>query len=285
MLALQRRPKAPLSTFVELLWLYEGDAPGHARERLLPTGTVELIFELEERPSHLYERETPDRVRTFKGPLVCGVHSEYFLLDTSQPYRVLGAHFKPGGAAPFLGLPLDELHNRHVGLEDLWGPKAGRLYEQLLEAKTPEACLDLLEAQLAALAPKPLARHPAVTQALRSFDAAPQLESIGAVAQAANLSSRRFIELFKAGVGLTPKRYCRLRRFQRALETIQGQDSVRWAELALDCGYYDQAHFANDFKAFSGLNPTAYLRDRGEHLNHVPLSNEGEGSNSSKIVA
>jgi AraC-like DNA-binding protein len=284
MLALHRRPQAPLSAFVELLWLYEGDAPGHGRERLLPTGTVEWVFELEERPSLIYERESSDQPKTFKGPLVCGVHSESFLLDTSQPYRVLGVHFKPGGAAPFLGLPLNEVQNRHVGLEDVWGAKASRLYDQLLAAKTPERRLDLLEAQLLALAPKPLIRHPAVDYALRCFDASPQLACIADMADAANLSSRRFIEVFTQCVGLTPKRYGRLRRFQQALQSIHPMDEVRWSQLALACGYYDQAHFANDFKAFSGLSPTAYLRDRSEHLNHVPIRNADEGSNSSKTA-
>jgi AraC-like DNA-binding protein len=55
------------------------------------------------------------------------------------------------------------------------------------------------------------------------------------------------------------------------VQTIQHQQEVDWAAVAVNCGYYDQAHFINDFRNFSGLSPTGYLRVRNSHLNHVPL--------------
>ncbi len=85
------------------------------------------------------------------------------------------------------------------------------------------------------------------------------------------LSPKRFIQLFSQQVGLTPKVYCRVQRFQRVLQTVQLQQQVDWADVAAGCGYYDQAHFIRDFRAFSGFNPSAYLSLRGENLNHVPL--------------
>ena len=85
------------------------------------------------------------------------------------------------------------------------------------------------------------------------------------------LSPRRFIQVFREEVGLTPKLFCRIRRFQEVLGLIGRGQHVEWAEVALACGYFDQAHFIHDFRAFSGLNPKAYLAHRGEHLNHVPL--------------
>jgi AraC-like DNA-binding protein len=72
-------------------------------------------------------------------------------------------------------------------------------------------------------------------------------------------------------VGLTPKLFCRVRRFQRVLRRIGTGRPVEWAAVAVDCGYFDQAHFIRDFHAFSGINPSAYLAGRTEHLNHVPL--------------
>jgi AraC-like DNA-binding protein len=85
------------------------------------------------------------------------------------------------------------------------------------------------------------------------------------------LSPRRFIEVFKQQVGLTPKLFCRVRRFQRVLRRIYRREEVEWADLALSCGYFDQAHFIHDFKAFSGINPTAYVAAGGRHQNHVPI--------------
>ena len=92
------------------------------------------------------------------------------------------------------------------------------------------------------------------------------------VTRQTGLSHRRFIEVFRDQVGLTPKVYWRLQRFRQVLQRVHRAPRVEWADLALECGYYDQAHFIRDFRAFSGLSPSAYLAQRGEHLNHVPLS-------------
>ena len=112
-------PRPPLSDFVELLWLFEEPVPSHASERVLPTGTTELVINL------------GDGDRGFDA-VVAGPHSRYFTLDTTRPSAIVGAHFKPGGVFAFLGLPVDELHNRHVSLEALWGPLADEMRERLL---------------------------------------------------------------------------------------------------------------------------------------------------------
>jgi AraC-like DNA-binding protein len=78
--------------------------------------------------------------------------------------------------------------------------------------------------------------------------------------------------LFQKEVGLTPKLFCRVRRFQRVLRCIQKGLAFDWTQIALECGYYDQAHFIHDFHAFSGINPSAYLAAHTAHLNHVPLA-------------
>jgi AraC-like DNA-binding protein len=90
------------------------------------------------------------------------------------------------------------------------------------------------------------------------------------VADSLGTSHKHFIERFWRDVGLTPKRFCRVRRFQMVLEALAQKRLVDWGDLACACGYFDQAHFIHDFKAFSGLTPTAYLDRRGEYLNFVP---------------
>ena len=75
---------------------------------------------------------------------------------------------------------------------------------------------------------------------------------IGDVTDAIALSPKRFIERFKAEVGVTPKRYCRLLRFQRAVAGAHRGGAIDWAGLALSCGYFDQAHFIHDFRASPG---------------------------------
>jgi AraC-like DNA-binding protein len=265
-------PAPPLSHFVEVIWLYEGFArPAHEKERLLPDGSVELVFNLADDKIRLYEREDAKEFSTFHGSVVCGPRSQYFVIDTAEQDCVAGVHFKPGGVYPFLKIPSGEFHNVHAGLEDIWGALAKETREKLLGARTPEEKFRVLENALWAAASGALNRHPAVRYALTEFHGAPEPRTIADVTNRIGLSARRFVEVFEREVGLTPKLFCRVRRFQRVLRLIQKSSELDWTQIALDCGYYDQAHFIHDFRAFSGINPSTYLALKTEHLNHVPL--------------
>jgi len=264
-------PAPPLSEFVELLWLYEGYQQPHSKERLLPDGSMELVINLNDDLTRVYDPHDTEKLRTLRGSVVVGAHSEFFVIDTAEQHSVVGVHFKPGGAFPFLGLPASELRNALVSLEDLWGGLAGELRERLLEAGRPQAKLRVLEQVLLARAAARLERHPAVAFALHQFHGLPHTRTIAEVTGQIGLSAKRFIQVFSGEVGLTPKLFCRVRRFQRVLRHIGAGRPVEWAAVAVDCGYFDQAHFIRDFRAFSGINPTAYISQRTEHLNHVPL--------------
>jgi AraC-like DNA-binding protein len=263
------RPRPPLSDFVELFWFSEGTPATHAKERLLPTGTTELVINLHAESLRVYESDRPEHFDSFRGAVVCGAHSEYFVVDTAQQAWLAGIHFKPGGAFPFFRLPANELYNRHVSLETLWGVRAGAIREQLLAARTSAARFRILELALFQ-ASRRRTRHPAVTFAIQTLQAEPG-RRISEVTGQIGLSARRFIQLFSEEVGLTPKQFSRVQRFQAVLRRIHGRAQVDWADVALDCGYFDQAHFIHDFRAFCGLSPTHFLALRGDHLNHVPM--------------
>lgn len=264
-------PRPPLSDFIVQLWQYTSDGQPHTRERLLPTGTVEMVISLRDETMRVYDGQDDRRCQTFQGSLVCGAHSQFFAIDSSCQTSVVGVHFKPGGAFPFFNLPADELHNMHVSLDTLWGAAAADLREQLLAAETLAARFYLLERALLAQMPLPPDRHPAVNFALKELQGGPYPRPVAHVTDQIGLSSRHFIRLFQQEVGLTPKLFCRVLRFQEVLRRIEHAGQVAWADVALACGYFDQAHFIHDFRAFSGLNPTTYLARRSEHFNHVPL--------------
>ncbi|HKV10385.1 MAG TPA: DUF6597 domain-containing transcriptional factor, partial [Thermoanaerobaculia bacterium] len=235
MLFLHHRPQPPLSWFVDLLWLYEGGQTPHARERLLPTGTVEVVFSFEEEPMRVFDRE--DRLQTFRGSVICGPHSKYFAIDSSQQGLVMGIHFHPGGTFPFFDLPAAELQNLHLGLETLWGDAAGEIRERVMAVAEPEAKLRLLERLLLDRAIRPLGCHPAVAFALRELQTVPNARTVGEVTDQIGLSPKHFIRVFSEAVGLTPKLFCRVRRFQEAIARIHEGRRVDWTAVALDCGY------------------------------------------------
>jgi AraC-like DNA-binding protein len=159
-------------------------------------------------------------------------------------------------------------------LDALWGAAACDLRDKLLAASTPETRFRILEQSLLAHTTRPLVRHPAVSFALTEFQSTPphpNKRPISDVSDHIGLSQRRFIQLFSDEVGLTPKLFCRVRRFQEVLRLVDKGQQLNWTDIALTCGYFDQAHFIHDFRDFSGLIPSVYLTRRGEHLNHVPL--------------
>jgi len=265
-------PQFPLATFVDILWLYENYHPSHTRERRLPDGSMELVINLREDAIRLYDPQHPDRFRSVRGSLLSGPQTEYGVLDTACQSSMMGIHFKPGGAFPFLNFPAAELCDEAVSLDILWGAKADVLRDQLRSSANPDSRFHMLEQALLAHLRRPLTRHPAIAFALKEFQNTTHRRTIADVTEQIGLSPKRFIALFSQEVGLTPKLFCRIRRFQEALQCIRSGGDIEWADIALHCSYFDQAHFIHDFRAFSGLIPSDYLRQQGEHLNHVPLS-------------
>jgi AraC-like DNA-binding protein len=266
-----RRPEEPLAGFVQLLWLYEGYVRPHAKERLLPDGSMELVINLSEDEVRVWDRRDLTRYERLDGAVMVGPHSEYFVIDTAEPQSILGAHFRPGGAFPFLGIPADELHGLQVSLRDLWGGFARELRERLLAVGSVEARFDLLEAALLRQVSRPLALHNAVGFAVREFQKRPE-RAVNEVCADTGLSQRRFIELFRQQVGMAPKQYCRVRRFQRIIAGVPEGVPVDWAAVAADLGYCDQSHLIHDFRSIAGISPGVWEGLRTEHRNHLPLA-------------
>ena len=270
-----RVPRPPLDSFIESIWVYQNDPRPHALERILPTGAAQLIVNLKEDQTRLYDPEFPHRFVATAGSVLSGVQSRFQVIDTSEQEYVAGVAFKPGGTVPFMRMPAHEASDTDVPLEALWGPhRTATLRERLLEGNDIDSTLDALEAVLQEMW-RPPGLHPAVDYALAAFDRAPLTTSIAKVTDAIGLSAKRFIERFKVEVGLTPKRYCRIRRFQRALTLANRGRQVEWTRVALDCGYFDQAHFIHDFRGFAGLTPTGYQSARTAFQNHVTFLQSG----------
>ena len=264
-----RVPRPPLDSFIESIWVYQNDPVPHALERILPTGAAQLIVNLKEDATRLYDADCPQRCVTTSGSVLTGVQSRFQVIDTSEQEYVAGVAFRPGGTVPFTRVPAHETSDADIPLDALWGrSRTAALRGRLLERDSIDAQLDVLEATLLEMWTPP-GLHPAVSFALDVFDRAPTTTTMAAVSDTIGLSAKRFIERFKTEVGLTPKRYCRIRRFQRAVALVNRGRHIEWPQVALDCGYFDQAHFINDFRSFAGLTPTAYLSARTASPNHV----------------
>ena len=265
------KPKPPLSKFVDSFWLSQGNGAEHRIERILPTGTLELAINLRGNELGFYDADRPENCSRFSGAVVSGAHGRGFAPDTAEAF-IIGVHFKPGGAFPFLGLPAGDLADTHVDLETLWGPSAGRLRERLCEARTSAGRFRLLQEALLGRLWHGAEQHYAVSAALEMFGKNQAGPTVREAAKHLGLSQRRLIQVFKAEVGITPKLFSRIQRFQQTRTIIQQNPSPNWAALASDLGYFDQSHFIREFLEFSGLSPTDYLKRHRrliEHDRHV----------------
>jgi AraC-like DNA-binding protein len=274
-------PGPPLDGFIEHLWSLS-DAPPHARERIVPSGTLELVINLHEDEFRIYDAAGSQPPRRLRGAIVSGAYRAPFVIDTEEHASVIGVHFAPGGAWPFLGAPPGQLADAHLDLETLWPRQAAELRERLCEARSPARRFRILESALVARLRSPRPGHGAVRPALEQI-ARPSV-AVADVADRVGLSHRRLIEVFTAEVGLPPKLFARLRRFQRALTLVQ-ETSVDWAGLALRCGYYDQSHLIREFQELAGFSPAALRRRRRDRVKagHIALP-EGGRSNSSNTT-
>lgn len=264
-------PRAPLNQFIEMLWFHEGYSVDHPLERVLPDGSMELIINLRDENRHVFDPGTRRPRQSYRRSWLSGPHSEFIVIDTARNASMIGAHFRPGGANAFFAFPLNELRNSVIDLDGVWNAGAHSLREQLLEAPIASGKLQILEDALLARWRVTSNHHRAVAYALGSFMREPEGATIGKTLNAIGLSPRRFIEVFTQQVGMTPKMFCRVRRFQRAIERIQRSPEVNWADVAMECGYYDQAHFINNFKEFCGVTPVDYLEERPEYPNFLPI--------------
>jgi len=260
-----QRPSAPLSPFIDFLWYFEDDLP-LTRERVLPTGAMQLIVNLDVDELRWYSGPDFRVVHRIGGAALGGPSDEPVVIDTAEQRRLMGVAFKAMGAAPFLPCPADALRGSHVPLDVLWGVEGAVLRERLLEADSPQTILTLVDRFLQCRGAGRLSLDPAVDFAVHSLERGARVK---AVVTRLGWTPRRFISRFESQVGLTPKRFSRIRRFQRTLMLVRpGRD---WSELAALAGYFDQSHLIHDFHEFSGAPPSAYRPRHMLERNHVPL--------------
>jgi AraC-like DNA-binding protein len=274
-LYLERIPAAPLSRFVQVLWYSQAPVAEHRYERILPSGCTQVILNLERDYLHDCPEGSPDQ--PVAPALVVGGRSTYEIVNARDMASLIGISFKPGGFAAFAGDAVDRFSNLSIPLEAAWGSASLTLRNCLRETDDIRTRFRIIEAflleRLATCArPYAGARQRLVGFALENFGAAPALSTVREVARSTGLSERRFSQIFREEVGLSPKVWCRIQRFQRAVRMLHSGADLPWAELALDCGFYDQSHFANEFRAFSGVDATTYSANRTRWVNHIAVS-------------
>ncbi len=266
-----RLPRAALRPFVERVWALAetaeaGAYPRRRREHVVPTGGMHLVFRLSDDPLRLFDDQHDREGRVVSTMVVGGARARFYIRDVSTPLCSVGAMLRPGAAEVLFGVHADELSGRHTALEDLWGPRAASMRDELAELSSPEERLNAFERMLTDRLPIVRGLHPAVAHALQQFQAT---TSVHDVVRQSGYSHRRFIMLFSRAVGLTPKMYCRVLRFQDVLRRAGTGGLASLIDVAMDSGYTDQPHFNREFREFTGVTPTEYRLAAPRAAHHV----------------
>lgn len=268
------KPAFPLNNFIENLVFFDGPGTTHNLDRFLPDGNTEIIIDLTEKPQHIYDNETLQEIQTCRDAWVSGIRTRPITIPSGKGSRMLIVAFKNGKAFPFYPFPMSELTDTVTGADLIFGREFSHLREQLLSARSINRMFELVKAFLLhqagdALCEDVFAR--CIDYALFKIVNRPDLRCLHQLSDEIGYSQKHFIQLFREQVGVTPKPYLRIMRFQKAVRAIENSQFVRWSPIALECGYYDQAHFIHEFKLFSGFTPNEYVKRKTSLLNYVPV--------------
>jgi AraC-like DNA-binding protein len=260
-------PPSPLGDCVAHFWWSKRDEADIGTEYMLPSGGVQLVFALHDSPILCLPNSASSETLAWSRAVVHGPQGGFFRSGAKPAGTVVGVSFRPGLAGPILGVPVDELADRHVPLDGLWGFRGQELRERLLATRGPAEAFDLLERELTLRLLRGAPLHPAVAHVLSRPDAW-RSSRITDIERAVGVSPRRFIALFRDAVGLAPKHYFRVRRFAEVCRRLAGDDVRGLADLAAWGGYADQAHMTREFRAFAGITPTQYRPAESDRVLH-----------------
>jgi AraC-like DNA-binding protein len=270
-------PPAALAPYVECLWVQDVGGAGPYDQPVLPDGAIDLVARDE-------------------GVIVAGPSTRAVTVRYPRAGLTVGARFRPGAAPPLLGVAADELRDRAVPLDALWGPAGATVTERVLDAAGrdlddlgdlgargdlgdagtvaspaarggPGPRLAVLVEGLAARLDGAPAIDPAVRAsvlALRSTPATP----VTALAAGTGLSERQLRRRVDVAVGYSPRMLARVVRFQRFLRAARATPAAArdLARLAGEAGYADQAHLTREARRLAGLPPAALLDQEAARL-------------------
>ena len=253
-------PTPPLDTYIDYFYYLDGPMPSR-REKILPTGWLDLEVNLGG-AIQIYDSSGTKSVATCVDSWWVGVWDTFGTVEWPLSIQLIGIHFKPGGAYPFLNFPLSELYNQIISTDAIWGGFAAELCERLSAAPSIQERLVLFQQLLLTrLFDTPHGFH-AVRSGVAELDQHHGALSMKALRDRMGVSQNHLLTQFKRIVGISPKALARLYRLRHILHSIDPTQTVDWTEITHQFGYFDQAHFSKDFREFTGHSPTNYLRLR-----------------------
>lgn len=264
-------PTFPLNQFIESFIYYKDYNPIHTVDRFLPDGNVNVVIDLTDYPKFIYDNNTLKEIQSCKNVWFSGIRNNYITIPSGRDSEMFIINFHKGKAYPFVEMPLNELTDYVVDGELVMTSEILNMREALLSLVFVKQKFLFAENHLLKMFGHKLVTNPFVDYAVNHILQMPNQISIERLSEKVGFSQKHFIKIFKENVGMTPKSYLKIIRFQKAIQEIEQNRTANWTSVAFESGYYDQAHFINDFRNFSGLTPTEFLKSNSEFTNYIAI--------------
>lgn len=252
-------PSDSLKPFVKCFWTLEAEAtPSPERQRVIPDGCMEMIFNYGER---FYQYPEDGSSILQPQSFIFGQITSFLEIAPSGVTGLVAARFLPEGLAPFLDIPVSSLENKAVAIQDIFGKLGEELEKTVINSASNRERIELIENFLLAK----LQTQDTIDNITRAcvetiLKTQGQL-GVNELADKLNIHRRNMERRFETAVGMSPKQLSRVVRLQSALKLLEQKKYSNLTSLAYESGYYDQAHFIKDFREFTGISPRSFFAD------------------------
>jgi AraC-like DNA-binding protein len=258
MLFREHQPPLRLKPYVRYYWTLQLGLPpaAHSSMRMLAEG-FEFTFNMADTIEII---NCDGRVKHISASGITGPMSRPMRIRSTGTINVFGICFHPGGGYPFFKYPAHEMVDLSTDTDDLWGAKGRAFVEHIHnDCGTTQARIEAVNAYLSRCLKSNLREDVVTQKAIETIESCKGRIAVEQLARQLGLSSRHLARKFKEQIGMSPKHLCRNIRFKQVYKRIEASSHYNWADVALAFGYYDQSHFINEFKYFTGKSPETYF--------------------------
>ncbi len=263
-------PCQNLRPFVELYWegSFNSDASGRMSMKMIPNGYLDLIIHLNDLHCDLENDDTWSQTPDY---MILGLFTKPYEVRFKNFVKVFAIRFKPEGLYNVFGLPASMLKNRYEDMQLILGNGFRDFCHRLKEEKSIIAMIKRTENYLLK---NLLDRNIGLSYVNRAAEIIRKTKGtrIDDLAENLFISQRQLEREFKDKLGISPKHYLRITRLNEVLRLLNDNQMIDLTSIAYQCGYFDQAHFINDFKRITGHNPTIFIKESEQFIANSGLS-------------
>lgn len=255
------KPSEILRPYIRDYHVMESDGPDRffPKRRIYTYGCVALVFHYGQ-ASLFQERNKSAYIEP--RTVVCGPQTNYYDLALAGKTGMILVIFHPFGAGMFFQMPINEIANQNIAFELLVKKEAGEIEDKILHAQSVQAQIQLIDSLLLEKLIQNNRHSEQIAAAFAALHHRQGRVTVKQLAASSCLSIKQFERIFPAFVGLSPKQYLRIARFQKIIQLRNSEHFKNYTSLAYDCGYYDQAHFIHDYELITDLSPREFFKSQ-----------------------